>query len=192
VRDRIPIYLAAVGPRNVALAGEIADGWLAIFFSAQHGGESLAAVVEGRRRSGATMQGFDVVATMPLVVGDDVAAAADEVRAYAALYLGGMGSRDTNFYNALARRMGYEQAAGQIQDAYLARDYRGAAAAVPQQFLDDTALLGPVERLAERMSALAAAGVTTLSVIPFAASAPARLAALRTAVTALELSGAAP
>jgi len=191
VRDHLPIYLAAVGPRNVELAGELADGWLAIFFSVEHGPQALAGLAEARARAGLTMQGFDVVPSMPLVVGDDLGAATDLVRGYAALYLGGMGSRDSNFYNALARRMGYDRAAGEVQDAYLARDYAGAAAAVPQQFIDETSLIGPAERIAERMCGLAEAGITTLNVIPFAASAPARLADLRTAVTALELSGVA-
>ncbi len=191
VREHIPLYLAAVGPRNVALAGEIADGWLAIFFSVDHGPQSIAALAAAGRKAGRDLGEFDVAASMPLAVGDDLAAAADLIRGYAALYVGGMGSRDSNFYNALARRMGYEQAAKAVQDAYLARDYPGAAAAVPQQFVDDTSLIGPVERIAERMCALAQAGVTTLNMIPFAASAQARLADLRIAATALELSGAA-
>ncbi len=191
VREHIPLYLAAVGPRNIELAGEVADGWLAIFFSAAYSAASRTALLRGRATAGESLAGFDVSASVPMVVEDDLAAAADRVRGYAALYLGGMGSRRQNFYRDLAVRMGFESAAGAIQDAYLARDYAGAEAAVPQQFLDDTSLLGPVERIAERMSALAEAGVTTLNVIPFAASAPARLASLRAAVTALELSGAA-
>jgi len=190
-RERIPVYLAAVGPRNVALAGEIADGWLALFFAPEHADESIAAVSGGRSRAGATMEGFDVVVTAPLVVGSDVVAAADPVRGYAALYVGGMGSRTQNFYNALARRMGYEQAAEEIQNAYLARNYHGAAAAVPHAFVDATSLLGPRDRIAERMLAHAEAGVTTLSVLPFASTPEGRISALRTAAEALELSGAA-
>lgn len=190
-RAGIPIYLAAVGPRNVALAGEIADGWLALFFAPEHAGESMAAVAGGRARAGRTLDGFDVVATAPLVVGTDVVAAAEPVRGYAALYIGGMGSREQNFYNALAGRMGYEQAAERVQNAYLSRDYQGAAAAVPHDFVDATSLLGPRERIAERMLAHAEAGVTTLSVLPFASTPAERISALRTAAEALELSGAA-
>jgi F420-dependent oxidoreductase-like protein len=189
VREHIPLYLAAVGPKNLELAGEVADGWLAIFFSPEHAPVSLAAVAAGRERAGATMAGFDVVPSVPLLVGDDLAAAAEPIRGYAALYVGGMGSREQNFYNALACRMGYEQAAQQVQDAYLARDYAGAAAAVPREFVDATSLLGPKERIADRLQAFAEAGVTTLSLIPFAPSLAERVTALRTAAEALEMSG---
>jgi len=191
VREHIPIYLAAIGPKNVELAGEKADGWLALFLSPGYAPELLRSVQAGRKRSGASMDGFDVVATVPLVVGDDVAAAAESVRGYAALYVGGMGSREKNFYYALACRMGYQEAAERIQDAYLAKDYAAAAAAVPREFVDATSLLGPRERVADRMRAYADAGVTTLNLVPFAASLPERVAALRTAVEALDSSGVA-
>ncbi|MEP6696280.1 MAG: LLM class F420-dependent oxidoreductase [Pseudonocardiales bacterium] len=191
VREHIPVYLAAVGPKNLELAGEIADGWLAIFFSPEHAPVSLASVRAGRERAGATMADFDVVASVPLVVGDDPAKAGEPVRGYAALYVGGMGSRKQNFYHALACRMGYTEAAGQVQDAYLARDYAAAAAAVPHEFVDATSLLGPRERIADRLQAFAASGVNTLSVIPFASSLAERVTALRTAGEALDLSGVA-
>ena len=126
---------------------------------------------------------------MPLVVGDDPRACADPVRWYASLYVGGMGSRDKNFYNQLAVRMGFDDAARQIQDLYLSRDYDGAAAAVPYEFIEQTSLLGPKERIAEKMQVLAASGVTTLTVSPFGADQQAKLDSLRTAVEALELSG---
>ena len=135
------------------------------------------------------MAGFDVVATVPVVVGDDLEACAELVRSYAALYVGGMGSREQNFYNALAVRMGYEQAAAEVQQRYLARDYSGAAAAVPMEFIDQTSLIGPVERIAEGIRAYAAAGVTTLSVAPHASSLPERLATLRAVVEATERAG---
>ncbi|HEY9388898.1 MAG TPA: LLM class F420-dependent oxidoreductase [Mycobacteriales bacterium] len=187
-RETIPVYLAAVGPRNVELTGQIADGWLAIFFSPEHAEPSLAALRAGRARTGRDLDGFDVVATVPVVFDDDPQAAADPVRGYAALYVGGMGSREQNFYNALARRMGYEQAAEQIQERYLARDYAGAMAAVPFGFLDSTCLLGPVGRVAERMRAYAGAGVTTLALAP-QGTLEQRLAALRAARQSLDLSG---
>jgi F420-dependent oxidoreductase-like protein len=189
VREYIPIYLAAVGPRNLRLAGEIADGWLAIFFAPEHAAEQLAEVEAGRKEAGKTLDGFDVVPTVPLVISADPVAAAEPVRNYAALYIGGMGSREQNFYNALARRMGYEQAADEVQELYLAHDYAGAAAAVPQEFVDETSLLGPVERVADRMQAYARAGVTTLTVAPYAATLDERIAMLRSAVDALDRAG---
>lgn len=167
VRERIPIYLAAVGPRNLELAGEIADGWLAIFFDPDHAGELLAQVRAGREKAGLGMEGFDIVPTVPVIIGDDIEACAEPVRAYCALYIGGMGSREKNFYNALAVRMGFGDAAAQIQDLYLAKDYAGAAAAVPLEFIQRTALIGPPDAIVERLKAYAAAGVTTLSIASY-------------------------
>lgn len=191
IREHIPLYLASVGPKNLQLTGEIADGWLSIFFSTEFAHEQLELLRDGRAKAGKTLDGFDVVASAPLVVGTDVAECAAPVRAYAALYIGGMGSREQNFYNDLAARMGYADAAADVQQHYLSREYDAAAAAVPAQFVDATSLLGPPERIAERMAAYAAAGVTTLSVTPFAATMPERLAALRVAAEALQRSGAA-
>jgi len=201
VRDRLPVYLASLGPRNLELTGELADGWLGLFVSAEHVGDSLQRLRAGQATAGATgrdgLDGFDVCVTSPLVVTPDgtdadvVAAAADPVRGYAALYLGGMGSRSQNFYHALAGRMGFEEAADQVQDAYLDRRPRDAASAVPVEFIDATSLLGPVARVAERMAALADAGVTTVNVVPFAPDLPGRVAMLRSAAQALEASGRA-
>src|SRR3954453_4842691 len=115
-REQIPTYLAAIGPKNLELAGEIADGWLAIFFPPHHASESLRQVSAGQARGGREDEPFDVAATVPVVVGDDVEACADRVRAYAALYVGGMGSREQNFYNQLACRMGFEEAAARVQE----------------------------------------------------------------------------
>ncbi|MFG1954942.1 LLM class F420-dependent oxidoreductase [Micromonospora sp. NPDC048830] len=188
-RERIPIYLAAVGPKNLELAGEIADGWLAIFYAPDFADEQLAAVRAGRAKAGKDLAGFDVVPSVPVVVGDDVASCAELVRWYAALYVGGMGSRQQNFYNQLATRMGYGDAAREIQDLYLAKRQRDAAAAVPLEFVDRTSLLGPKERIAERMREYAAAGVTTLSVTLFTADRDSGVQTLRTVAEALELSG---
>ena len=188
-RTRIPVYLAAVGPKNLELAGEIADGWLAVFFAPEHAAEQLDSIAAGRARAGLKLDGFDVVPSVPLVVGDDVAACAELVRWYAALYVGGMGSREQNFYNRLAVRMGYADAAREVQDLFLAKRQRDAAAAVPLEFIDRTSLLGPVDRMAERMREYAAAGVTTLSVSLFAADRESGLAAVRQAAEALDRSG---
>ncbi|HUR52299.1 MAG TPA: LLM class F420-dependent oxidoreductase [Mycobacteriales bacterium] len=189
VREHIPMYLAAVGPKNLELAGELFDGWLGIFFSPEFGKEQLAQVEAGRAKVGKTLEGFDVAPSMPLILGDDPKACADQIRWYAALYIGGMGSREKNFYNQLACRMGYEKEAAEVQDLYLAKKYDEAAAAVPQEFIERTTLLGSKESVADQMQGLAAAGVTSLIITPVADTLDARKAALRTALEALELSG---
>ncbi|MEV1288955.1 LLM class F420-dependent oxidoreductase [Micromonospora sp. NPDC049679] len=188
-REEIPIYLAAVGPKNLELAGEIADGWLAIFYAPEFAQEQLAAVRAGRAKAGKELAGFDVVPSVPVVVGDDVASCAELVRWYAALYVGGMGSREKNFYNQLATRMGYGDAAHEVQELYLAGKQRDAAAAVPLEFIDRTSLLGPKERIADRLREYAEAGVTTLSVTLFAADVDSGAQTLRTVAEALDLSG---
>jgi F420-dependent oxidoreductase-like protein len=188
-RADIPLYLAAIGPKNLELTGEIADGWLAIFYAPEHAGELLAHVSAGRATAGKTLAGFDVVPTVPVVIGDDLQACAEPLRHYAALYLGGMGSRAQNFYNQLAVRMGYEEAAGRVQDRYLARQHRDAADAVPFEFIDRTSLIGPRERIRDRLPAYAEAGVTTLSVASYGGTLEARVTALRTMAEVLDESG---
>jgi F420-dependent oxidoreductase-like protein len=191
VREHIPIYLAAVGPRNVELAGEIADGWLGLFLAPDHASDQIAALRRGRAKAGKTLEGFDVCAQASLVIGPDPRECADRIRAHAALYVGGMGSREHNFYNELATRMGYGDAAAEVQQRYLARDYDGAAAALPFEFLDSTSLLGPVERVAERVAELASAGVTTLTIAPKGSTLDDELAMLPLAAQALQRSGVA-
>jgi F420-dependent oxidoreductase-like protein len=188
-RKHIPTYLAAVGPKNLELAGELADGWLAVFLAPEYAAEHLASIAAGRAKVGKTLDGFDVVPSLPVVIGDDVAACADLVRWYAALYIGGMGSRDQNFYNQLAVRMGYADAAHEVQELYLAQRHRDAAAAVPLEFIDRTSLIGPVERIAARMREYAAAGVTTLGVSLFASDIESGVHTLRQAARALAESG---
>jgi len=183
-RPDLPVYLASVGPRNLELTGEIADGWLGIFCSPKHLGTHLAHIATGRAKAGrAGLAGFDVAASVPLVSGEDWKQCADATRPYTALYVGGMGSRNKNFYNSLATAMGYGAAAKKVQDAYLDRRYDEAMAALPLELLDEIALLGPVERIAERMTALAEAGVTTLNIAPPPGSEG--VLALRTAADAL-------
>ncbi len=186
VRERIPTYLAAVGPKNLELAGELTDGWLAVFYAPDFAEEQLASVRTGRARVGRTLEGFDVVPTFPLAVGADPRACADPVRGYAALYLGGMGSRTQNFYNALAVRMGYGEAARAVQDHFLDRRHRDAMAAVPYEFLDATSLLGDRDRITERLQELAASGVTTCSVMPYGAGVEEKQAALTVLAQAFE------
>lgn len=183
VREHLPIYLAAVGPKNLELAGEIADGWLGMFFSPEHSAPQLESVATGRRRAGRgsaanPLEGFDVTPTVPVCVTDDLEMARAAVSGYTALYLGGMGSRKQNFYNRLACTMGFEEAAQKIQDLYLAGDREAAAAAVPMELIDATALIGPKERIAERVHRYAEAGVTTLTISPFALSREDRIATL--------------
>jgi F420-dependent oxidoreductase-like protein len=189
VREHIPIYLAAIGPKNLELTGEIADGWLAIFFAPEFAPELLGPIRAGRTRGALSDQPVDVVPTVPVVIGDDLEKCAEPVRAYSSLYVGGMGSRDRNFYNNLVVRMGFGQAAAEVQDKYLRRDYTGAAAAIPFDFIDRTSLIGPRERIRDRLAAYAESGVTTLSVAAYSGSLDERLATLRTMVEVLDESG---
>ncbi len=189
-RRDVPIYLAAVGPKNLALAGEIADGWLGIFYSPEYADHLLAdvragAVAAGKGGDGADpLADFDVCPVVPVVVDADLQAAADQVRGYTALYVGGMGSRRQNFYNAMARRLGFEEAAATIQDLYLSGRQRDAAAAVPFELIDQTALIGSPQRIRERMTRYAESGVTTLSVAPYGGSLEQRIDVLRTVADA--------
>ncbi|WP_380284318.1 LLM class F420-dependent oxidoreductase [Kitasatospora purpeofusca] len=195
VREHIPLYIAAIGPKNLEQTGEIADGWLGIFFDPAHAALSLDPLKAGRAKAGAEpgreFDGFDVCPTVAIAVGEDIEAGVDSQRAYTALYIGGMGSKEKNFYNQLARRMGYEQAADEVQERYLARDYAGAGAAVPRDLIDATSLIGDTARIADRMQAYADAGVTTLTLAPAGFTLDERIAALRTGVEALERAGLA-
>jgi F420-dependent oxidoreductase-like protein len=155
LRADIPIYLAALSPKNVRLTFEIADGWLPIYFSPE----------KARATFGFTgREGFDVAPSVQVVVTDDVAAGRDVVRPTLGLYIGGMGARGANFYNALIRRYGYEAEAERIQALYLEGKQREAIAAVPDALVDEVALVGPPERIADRLEAWRASGATTLLV----------------------------
>ena len=143
----------------------------------------------GPRRATRDFDGFDVVPSVPVVVGDDPRDCAELVRPYAALYIGGMGGREQNFYNQLAVRMGFEREAAEIQDRYLGGEQAEAAALVPFDFLDQTSLLGSPERITARVRVYAEAGVTTLSVLPLGVSFDERIAALRTMAAALTVAG---
>jgi F420-dependent oxidoreductase-like protein len=171
VRDRIPIVVAAIGPKNVTMTAELADGWEPIFFlpekAAQVWGGALAA---GRAKRDAGLAPLDVIAQAPLAIGENSAGVLDFFRPMLALYIGGMGARGRNFYNDLARRYGYEAEAKQIQNLYLDGKKDEAAAAVPGELLAGTSLVGPEPYLRERLAALREAGVSTLNVTPIAPS----------------------
>jgi F420-dependent oxidoreductase-like protein len=164
LRSNIPIYVAAIGPKNVALAAEIADGWLPVFFSPRRVSVFRSSLEEGfaRRSDGRTLADFDIAPTVSVVVGDDVDACRMQVKPNLALYIGGMGARGKNFYNDLACRYGYEDAAKTIQDLYLAGKKNEAIAAVPDELVDEIALCGPRERIRDQLAAWREAGVTTL------------------------------
>jgi F420-dependent oxidoreductase-like protein len=164
LRSNIPIYVAAIGPRNVALAAEIADGWLPVFFSPKRVSVFRKSLEEGfaRRTDGKKLAEFDIAPTVSVVVGDDVDACRMQVKPNLALYIGGMGARGKNFYHDLACRYGYEAAAKTIQDFYLAGKKNEAIGAVPDELVDEIALCGPRERIKDQLEVWKEAGVTTL------------------------------
>jgi F420-dependent oxidoreductase-like protein len=162
-RPDVPIYLAAIGPKNVALAAEIADGWLPIFFSPERFAEThLPMLEEGFARRGGKPEGWDLAAHVPVVCADDAAAARDALKPLLALYVGGMGAKGRNFYTRLAERYGYADAAATIQDLYLEGRKGEAAAAVPDALVDEVALVGDRARIADRLGAFRDCGVDTL------------------------------
>jgi F420-dependent oxidoreductase-like protein len=166
-RASIPVYLGAEGPKNVALAAEIADGWNTIFFSPSMNGFYAAALAEGFARPGArhTSATFDVVGgPMRIIVDDDVERAADRLRPSLALYIGGMGARGVNYHHEVFARMGYEAQAAVIQDRYLAGDKAGAIAAVPTAMVEDVALIGPWAKIADEIGRWQDTVLTTFSV----------------------------
>jgi F420-dependent oxidoreductase-like protein len=162
LRPDIPIYLAAIGPKNVALAAEIADGWLPVFFSPYRSELFTDYLDNGFEKRGERPENFDIASAVTIIMGDDVAACRDMVRPYLALYIGGMGARGKNFYNDLACRMGYEAAAKEVQDLYLDGKKQEAGAALPDELIDEVALCGPPERIKERLQAWKDSPVTTL------------------------------
>jgi F420-dependent oxidoreductase-like protein len=162
-RADVPIYLAAIGPKNVALAAEIADGWLPIFFSPERFAEThLPMLEEGFARRGGRPEDWDLAAHVPVVVTDDVTAGRDFLKPLLALYVGGMGAKGKNFYTRLAERYGYADAAATIQDLYLAGKKNEAIAAVPDALVDEVALVGDRVRIGDRLDAFRECGVGTL------------------------------
>jgi F420-dependent oxidoreductase-like protein len=162
-RADIPIYLAAIGPKNVELAAEVANGWLPIFFAPTRVPETYGpALKAGFAKGNKTAADFDIAPTVTVMLGDDVDALRSFVKPMLALYVGGMGARGKNFYNDLACRYGYEAAAKEIQDLYLDGKKAEATAAVPDALVDEVALLGPRERIADQLEAWKGSGVTTM------------------------------
>lgn len=180
VQDTIPIYIAAIGPKNTRLTGEIADGWMPFFFSPENVGDARELLEEGAARAGKTLDdSFDIAPNVNVCVDDDVDRARDVMRPLLALYVGGMGSREKNFYNALVRRYGFEEAADEVQDLYLSGKKDEAAAALPAELIDTTCLCGPRERVAERLAVYRDAGVGTLITSPIAPTAEGRSEIMR-------------
>ena len=164
----IPVYLAAIGPKNVELAAEIADGWLPIFFAPEQYDAVFRTHVEaGLSKAGKTLAAFDIAPTVSVVINDSLDVCYNMLRPMLALYIGGMGARGRNFYNDLAVRYGFEAAAAEIQDLYLAGDRGGAMARVPAELIDAVALVGPRERVRERLQLWRNSPVTTLNMTVF-------------------------
>jgi F420-dependent oxidoreductase-like protein len=178
VQERIPIYLAAIGPNNTALAGEIADGWIPTFFSPEHVADFRALLGQGAARSGRSLSDFDIAPVVNAYVSDDREAARNLMRPVLALYIGGMGSRAQNFYNRLVRRYGFEAAAEEIQDLYLDGQREQAGAAIPDELIDLVSLCGPREVVRDRLAAFRDAGVGTLMITPMAFTPEDRIAQL--------------
>ena len=164
-RADLPIYVAAIGPKNVELTAEIADGWLPIFFSPSRLRETYGAALDaGFATAGGakSLETFDIAPTVTVLVGDDLDALRGLVKPMTALYIGGMGARGKNFYNDLACRYGYEAAAKEIQDLYLDGKKAEATAAVPDELVDEVALVGPKERIADQLDQWRESGITTM------------------------------
>ena len=181
VQERMPIYLAAIGPKNTTLGAEIADGWIPTLFSPEHVGEFRPLLEEGFARAGGGkgFDDFEIVPTVTAMVSEDRESARDAMRHYVALYVGGMGSRKQNFYNALVRRYGYEEAADTVQELYLAGRKDEAAASLPGELIDKLCLVGTRDFVRERIAVYRDAGVGTLMIAPMAWTFDERLAQLR-------------
>jgi F420-dependent oxidoreductase-like protein len=166
VQDEIPIFLAVLGPKNVALAGEIADGWLPVFFSPEHTQALRLPLEEGAARAGRSLDGFRVCPSVNVMIDDDLENARNLMRPILALYVGGMGSREQNFYKRLVEGYGFEEAAQRVQDLYLEGRKTDAMLALPDELIDLVCIVGPPDRVKAKLRAFADAGVETLIVWP--------------------------
>ena len=181
VQERIPIFLAAIGPNNTKLAGEVADGWLPMMFSPEHVDEFRPLLEEGAARSGRSLDDFRIAPSVNFLVTDDEGAGRDAVRPFLALYVGGMGAREKNFYNQLVQRYGFEENAKEVQDLYLDGKKEEAAAALSDDLIDLVSLVGPREKVRDKMAVFREAGVDTLGLTPLAFDKAGRLEQLRIA-----------
>jgi len=166
VQEKIPIFLAVLGPKNVALAGEIADGWLPVFFSPEHTRTLRGQLGEGAARVGRSLDGFRVCPSVNVMISDDLESARNAMRPILALYVGGMGSREQNFYNRLVSSYGFEDEARKVQELYLAGQKTEAMLALPDELIDLVSIVGPPARAKDRIRAFRDAGVDTLIVWP--------------------------
>jgi len=167
VRPRIPVHIASLGPKNIELTAELADGWLPLFYMPEKAKDVFGPALDaGYAKRDPSLGAMDIVAGGLVAVGDDVKGVLDLARPMVALYVGGMGAKDKNFYNALMRRYGYEAEAERIQELYLEGRKDEAAAAVPLEFLEATNLVGPEGYVKERIAAFAESGVTVLNAMP--------------------------
>ena len=166
VQERIPIFLAVLGPKNVALAGEIADGWLPVFFSPEHTKALRGPLEEGAARAGRSLDDFRICPSVNVMIGDDIESARNAMRPILALYVGGMGSREQNFYNRLVSSYGFESAAREVQELYLAGKRTEAMFALPDELIDLGSIVGPRDKAKEKLRAFRDAGVDTLIVWP--------------------------
>jgi F420-dependent oxidoreductase-like protein len=181
VQERLPVYIAAIGPRNTTLTAEIADGWIPTLFSPEHVAEFRPLLESGFAQAGGGkgFADFDIAPTVNLYINDDRDSARDAMRHFLALYVGGMGSRKQNFYNQLVQRYGFGDAARTVQDLYLEGRKDEAAAALPAELIDAVSLVGPPDVVRDRLAVFRDAGVGTLMVSPMAWTYADRLAQLR-------------
>jgi F420-dependent oxidoreductase-like protein len=181
VQERIPIYIAAIGPKNTTLTAEIADGWIPYLFSPENVGEFHPLLEAGFEKAGGgkSLADFDIAPSVPVYVHPDLETARDAMRPLVALYVGGMGPKDNNFYANLVSRYGFEAEADRVQDLYLSGKKEEAAAALPGELLDMVSVCGPPDRVRERLSVFREAGVGTLGVTPMAWTYDERLEQLR-------------
>ncbi|MFI6457730.1 LLM class F420-dependent oxidoreductase [Streptosporangium amethystogenes] len=172
LRDRIPLVLAALGPKNVELAAELFDGWEPLFYLPERAGDAFAdALRAGRSKRSAELPPLDIIVDTKVLISEDdaeLAAARQQVREHLALYIGGMGAKGKNFYNDLAVRFGFPETASKVQDLFLSGRRKEAAAAIPRQLIDGVALVGPPGWVSERLAAFTESGVTTLNATPLA------------------------
>jgi F420-dependent oxidoreductase-like protein len=161
---QIPIYVGATGPKSIEQTAEIADGWLPVFYSPYRAGQYRGALEAGFRKAGGgkDLENFDVAPSVIVIQGEDVSACLEFVKPFMALYVGGMGARGRNFYNDIACRYGYEEAARKIQDLYLDGKKAEATTAVPNELADEVSLCGPPERICDRIVAWKESGASTL------------------------------